>query len=294
MSGDPRTQRLAIQFACQWLHVRNFDQNDDKNEKLYPEFAKLRGEMYEEIVRFFEDMFRNDGSILGLLNANHTFLNEALAKHYDIGGVSGPAWRRVEGVREKGRGGVLGMATVLASQSGASRTSPILRGNWVFETLLDERLPRPPSDVPDLPDEVPSGLTARQLIEKHSSVAACAKCHARIDPYGFALEQYDAIGRLRSQVVDTKTKLPSGKEIEGIQGLRDYLLKDRRDDVVRQFCRKLLGYSLGREIQLSDEPLIDTMVAKLAGNDYRFSVAVEMIVSSRQFREIRGKQSTGD
>jgi hypothetical protein len=294
MSDDPRTQRLAIQFACQWLHVRNFDQNDDKNEKLYPEFAKLRGEMYEEIVRFFEDMFRNDGSILGLLNANHTFLNEALAKHYDIGGVSGPAWRRVEGVREKGRGGVLGMATVLASQSGASRTSPILRGNWVFETLLDERLPRPPSDVPDLPDEVPSGLTARQLIEKHSSVAACAKCHARIDPYGFALEQYDAIGRLRSQVVDTKTKLPSGKEIEGIQGLRDYLLKDRRDDVVRQFCRKLLGYSLGREIQLSDEPLIDTMVAKLAGNDYRFSVAVEMIVSSRQFREIRGKQSTGD
>ena len=294
MSDDPRTQRLAIQFACQWLHVRNFDQNDDKNEKLYPEFAKLRGEMYEEIVRFFEDMFRNDGSILGLLNANHTFLNEALAKHYDIGGVSGPAWRRVEGVREKGRGGVLGMATVLASQSGASRTSPILRGNWVFETLLDERLPRPPSDVPDLPDEVPSGLTARQLIEKHSSVAACAKCHARIDPYGFALEQYDAIGRLRSQVVDTKTKLPSGKEIEGIQGLRDYLLKDRRDDVVRQFCRKLLGYSLGREIQLSDEPLIDTMVAKLAGNNYRFSVAVEMIVSSRQFREIRGKQSTGD
>jgi hypothetical protein len=182
----------------------------------------------------------------------------------------------------------------LASQSGASRTSPILRGNWVFETLLGERLPRPPANVPDLPDEVPGGLTARQLIEKHSSVAACAKCHVRIDPYGFALEQYDAIGRLRSQAVDTKTKLPSGKEIEGIQGLRDYLAKDRRDDVLRQFCRKLLGYSLGREIQLSDEPLIDTMMAKLAENDYRFSVAVEMIVSSRQFREIRGRQDTED
>jgi hypothetical protein len=289
MLDDPRTRRLAIQFACQWLHVRGFDQNDDKNERLYPEFAKLRGEMYEETVRFFEDMFRNDGSILSLLDADHTFLNEALAKHYGIGGVSGPAWRRVDGVREKGRGGVLGMATVLASQSGASRTSPILRGNWVFETLLGERLPRPPASVPDLPDEVPSGLTARQLIEKHSSVAACAKCHARIDPYGFALEQYDAIGRLRSQAVDTKTKLPSGKEIEGIQGLRDYLLKDRRDDVVRQFCRKLLGYCLGREIQLSDEPLIEKVMAKLANNDYRFSVAVEMIVTSRQFREIRGR-----
>ncbi|MEC9249845.1 MAG: DUF1592 domain-containing protein, partial [Pseudomonadota bacterium] len=294
MLDDPRARRLAIQFACQWLHVRDFDQNDDKNEKLYPEFRKLRGEMYEETVRFFEDMFRNDGSILDLLDADHTFLNEALAKHYSIGGVSGPAWRRVEGVRGKGRGGVLGMATVLASQSGASRTSPILRGNWVFETLLDERLPRPPPDVPDLPDEVPGGLTARQLIEKHSSVPACAKCHARIDPYGFALEQYDAIGRLRPQAVDTKTRLPSGREIEGIQGLRNYLLKDRRDDVVRQFCRKLLGYSLGRETQLSDEPLLDTMLAELAGKNYRFSVAVEMIVSSPQFRKIRGRQSAED
>ena len=294
MLDDPRARRLAIQFACQWLHVRDFDQNDDKNEKLYPGFRKLRGEMYEEAVRFFEDMFRRDGSILDLIDADHTFLNEALAKHYGIGGVSGPEWRRVEGVREKGRGGVLGLAAVLASQSGASRTSPILRGNWVFETLLDERLPRPPPGVPDLPDEVPSGLTARQLIEKHSSVPACAKCHARIDPYGFALEQYDAIGRLRPQAVDTRTRLPSGKEIEGIQGLRDYLLEDRRDDVVRQFCRKLLGYSLGRETQLSDEPLMDTMLAELAGKDYRFSAAVEMIVSSPQFRKIRGKQSTED
>ena len=95
MLDDPRTRRLAIQFACQWLHVRNFDQNDDKNEKLYPEFATLRGEMYEETVQFFEDMFRNDGSILALLDADYTFLNEALAKHYGIGGVTGPAWRRV-------------------------------------------------------------------------------------------------------------------------------------------------------------------------------------------------------
>ena len=287
MLDDPRTRRLAIQFACQWLHVRDFDRNDDKNEKLYPEFAKLRKDMYEETVQFFEDMFRNDGSIVALLDADHTFLNEALAKHYGIGGVGGSQWRRVDGVREKGRGGVLGMATFLASQSGASRTSPILRGNWVFETLLGERLPRPPANVPDLPDEVPGGLTARQLIEKHSSVPACAKCHARIDPYGFALEQYDAIGRRRSQAVDTRTKLPDGREIEGLQGLRDYLAKDRRDDVVRQFCRKLLGYSLGREIQLSDELLIDTMMAKLASHDYRFRVAVETIVSSRQFRNIR-------
>ncbi len=160
MLQDPRTRRLAIQFACQWLHIRDFDQNDEKNEKLYPQFATLRGEMYEESVRFFEDMFRHDGSVLDLLDADHTFLNESLARHYGIDGVAGTEWRKVNGMRAKGRGGVLGMATVLASLSGASRTSPILRGNWVSETLLGERLPRPPANVPQLPDAVPNGLTA--------------------------------------------------------------------------------------------------------------------------------------
>jgi RNAse (barnase) inhibitor barstar len=288
---DPRTRRLAIQFACQWLHVRNFDQDVEKNEKLFPEFAELRDDMYEETVRFFEDMFRKDGSILSLLDADHTFVNEALAKHYGIDGVSGSQWRRVDGVRAHGRGGILAMATVLASQSGASRTSPILRGNWVYETLLGERLPRPPAGVPVLPDEPPpQGLTDRQLIEQHSSVEACAKCHRKIDPYGFALEQYDTIGRLRPAAVDTATKLVEGQTIDGLDGLRGYLLNERRDDIVRQFCRKLLGYALGREIQLSDRPLLDTMMSDLEKNDYRFSVAVESIVLSDQFRKLRGTE----
>lgn len=245
--------------------------------------------MYEETVRFFEDMFRNDGSILSMLDADHTFLNEALAKHYGIDSRA-TEWQRVDGVRSHGRGGILAMATVLASQSGASRTSPILRGNWVYETLLGERLPRPPAGVPILPDEPPQGLTARQLIEQHSSVEACARCHLKIDPYGFALEQYDAIGRLRPTAVDTTTTLLDGQTIEGIDGLRNYLLNDRRDDIVRHFCRKLLGYSLGREVQLSDKPLLDTMVSDLEKNDYRFSVAVEAVVLSDQFRKIRGTE----
>lgn len=288
MLKDPRTRRLAIQFACQWLHLRNFDQDDNKNEKLYPEFAALRGDMYQETVRFFEDMFRSNGPILEMLDADHTFLNEALAKHYGIGGVEGPQWRRVESVRSHARGGILGMASLLASQSGASRTSPILRGNWVYETLLGERLPRPPANVPQLPDNVPQGLTARQLIEKHSSTAACAKCHVKIDPFGFALEQYDAIGRLRTAGVDTRTTLEDGTEIDGINGLREYLSNRRRNDVVRQFCRKLLGFALGREVQLSDEPFLDRMMERLGDNDYRFSIAVEEIVLSDQFRKIRG------
>ena len=289
MLGDAKTRRMAIHFACQWLHLRDFDQNDDKNEKLYPEFAALRGDMYEETVRFFEDMFRNNGSILDLLNADHTFLNEPLAKHYGIAGVSGSEWQRVTGMRSQQRGGVLAMATVLASQSGASRTSPILRGNWVSETLLGERLPRPPANVPQLPESVPTGLTARQLIEQHSSNPACAKCHARIDPYGFALEQYDAVGRVRAAEADTTTTLFEGKSIDGMDGLREYLATERRDDVVRNFCRKLLGYALGREVQLSDEPLLDDMLKNLNSHDYRFHVAVESIVLSKQFREIRGQ-----
>ena len=291
MLKDSRTRRLAIQFACQWLHLRGFDQDDNKNEKLYPEFAAIRGDMYEETVRFFEDMFRSNGSILDVLSSDHTFLNESLAKHYGIDGVDGPQWRRVDSVRNHGRGGVLGMASLLASQSGASRTSPILRGNWVYETLLGERLPRPPANVPQLPDDVPEGLTARQLIEKHSSVAACAKCHVKIDPFGFALEQYDAIGRLRAASVDTRTKLEDGTEIDGIEGLREYLLTKRRNDVVRQFCRKLLGFALGREVQLSDEPLLDRMVKRLSENQFRFHIAVEEIVLSDQFRKIRGASS---
>jgi hypothetical protein len=287
MLRDDRSRRLAVQFACQWLHLRNFDQNDDKNEQLYPEFREMRGAMYEETVRFFQEMIRNNGSILDLLAADHTYLNESLASHYGIPDVQGAEWRRVDGVAAQGRGGILGMATVLASQSGASRTSPILRGNWVSETLLGERLPRPPADVPQLPESVPTGLTARELIEQHSSAPACAKCHARIDPYGFALEQFDAIGRKRPQVVDTKTTLFGGQKIEGLAGLKNYLVTTRRDDVVRQFCRKLLGFSLGRELQLSDEPLIAKMQTELAANDYKFWVAIEQIVLSRQFRSIR-------
>jgi hypothetical protein len=291
MLKDSKSRRLAVEFACQWLHVRDFDQNDDKNETLYPEFANLKDDMHEETVRFFADMIQNDGQVLDILNADHTFLNEALAKHYGVPGLEGSDWQRVENIKAKGRGGVLGMATVLASQSGASRTSPILRGNWVYETLLGEKLPRPPANVPVLPDDVPQGLTERQLIERHSSDPACAKCHVKIDPYGFSLEQFDAIGRLRSQKMDTKTTLPNGQTIEGLSGLREYLLQERQDDVVRQFCRKLLGFALGRELQLSDEPLLAETEAKQTANGFRFHALVETIVVSPQFQTIRGRQS---
>ncbi|MFN0170408.1 MAG: DUF1592 domain-containing protein [Bryobacteraceae bacterium] len=296
MLADPRLRRLATEFACQWLHIQDFDSLGEKSEKHFPEFADLRGDMYEEAIRFFTDLFQRDGSLMNLLDADHTFVNERLARFYGIQGVEGTAWRRVDGLRQQGRGGILGLAATLAKQSGASRTSPILRGNWFSEVLLGEKLPRPPKEVPQLPSDetATDGLTVRQLVARHTSDPRCATCHQRIDPFGFSLEGFDAIGRRRDRdlagrPVDSATKLPDGREIDGLAGLRDYLMGTRRDAFLRQFCRKLLGYALGREIQLSDEPLLGEIRQRLAANGYRFSVAIETIVRSRQFREIRGR-----
>lgn len=298
MRTDARSRRLAIEFACQWMHIRDFDQFDEKSEQHFPEFADLRALMYEESIQFFQDLIQRDGSILEIIDADHTFLNEPLAKHYGIPGVTGEQWRRVDGVRKYARGGILGQATVLSMQAGASRTSPILRGNWISETLLGERLPRPPKNVPILPESAPEGLTERQLTEMHTKVAECAKCHARIDPYGFALENFDAIGRYREKdtqgsTIVTDAVLVDGTELDGYRDLRQYLAGDRRAAFVRQFCRKLLGYSLGRSVRLSDEPLLATMEQNLAQHDYRISAALETIVLSRQFREIRDRQFAG-
>src|SRR5207253_11287895 len=137
----------------------------------------------EESILFFQDLFQGDRAVTQVLDADHTFLNEALARHYGIPGVVGPQWRRVEGVRQYGRGGILGLASVQAKQSGASRTSPVLRGNWVVETLLGEKLPKPPPNVPVLPEEeTKTELSVRQLTEKHTRAAECSVCHVRIDP----------------------------------------------------------------------------------------------------------------
>ncbi len=286
MLKDAKIRRLATEFGCQWLHVRDVETLEEKSERHFPTFASLRGDMQEEVVRFFVDLSQENCSVLSLLDADHTFVNAALAGHYALD--SKPAdWARVEGWRSQGRGGILGFAATLAKQSGASRTSPILRGNWLAEVVLGDRLPRPPKDVPILPDEAPADLTERQLIERHSSDAKCAGCHQRIDPFGFALEGFDAIGRVRK--ADTQAVLPDGTSFTGLEGLRAYLLTTRLDDFLRQFCRKLLGYSLGRSVQLSDQPLIETMLKELQANDHRIGTAVELIVRSPQFRQVRGR-----
>ena len=298
---DAKARRLATEFACHWLQIDGFERLDEKSDRHFPTFVGLRTAMAEESIQFFTDLFQRNGSVLDILSADYTFLNEPLAKHYGIPGVTGPEWRRVDGVKKYSRGGVLAQATTLAKQSGASRTSPILRGNWISEVILGERLPKPPKGVPPLPDDeaATQGLTVRQLVEKHTSDPKCSVCHVRIDPYGFSLEAFDAIGRHRDKdlgdrPVETRVKAMDGTEFNGFEGLRNYLLTKRRDAFLRQFCRKLLGYALGRAVQLSDEPLLTEMQTRLAASDYKMDVAVETIIGSRQFREIRGMETAFD
>jgi hypothetical protein len=298
MLKDPKIRGLATEFATQWLHVRNLRQNREKNEKLFPTFDDgLREALFEETVLLFTDFFQNGRPARDLLDADYTWLNERLAAHYGIPGVQGARWRRVDGVKKQGRGGVLALGSVLTQESGASRTSPVLRGNWLVETLLGEKLPKPPANVPRLPeDENAAEGTVREMVARHTRVPECAICHVRIDPFGFAMEKYDPIGRFRSKdlagrPVDVSVELKDGTRFEGLEGLRAWLLEKRRRDVERTFSQKLLGYALGRAVTLSDQPLVDEMVAGLE-REGPLSGALRAVAGSRQFLNHRALDAT--
>lgn len=298
----PNIERLSTEFATAWLHLYDFASLDEKSPRHFPEFPALRESMLEETKRFFTALFRENRPVLDLINADYSFLNEDLARFYAIPDAlwtqsrdTGDGWRLVIGLQPYSRGGLLGQAAVLSRQSGASRTSPILRGNWIAEVLLGDKLPPPPKNVPQLPaDEASETLTMRELTEKHSTDPSCYGCHRLIDPYGYTLESFDAIGRHRSHdlaghpILDS-AKVVDGTQVDGFHGLRQYLLQTKGDTIVRQFCKKLLGYALGRRVLLSDSPLIDEMVEQLKANEYRVGSAVDTLVLSPQFLEIRGR-----
>ena len=298
MVKDPRIRGLCVEFAAQWLHVKDFRQNREKNEKLFPAFDdKLRDALFEETVLFFRELLQSGRPSHELIDADFAMLNELLAGHYGIPGVKGPAFRRVDGVRARGRGGMLALGSVLAQESGASRTSPVLRGNWLVETLLGEKLPKPPANVPRLPEAESDGeKTVREMVARHTSVPECQACHVRIDPFGFAMEKYDPIGRFREKdlagrAVDVRVRLKDGTEFEGLEGLRAWLLGSKKKDIERTFCRKLLGYALGRSVTLSDQPLVEEMIDSLE-KGAPLSGALVQVATSRQFRFHRGLEST--
>jgi hypothetical protein len=291
MLKDPRARGMAEEFGARWLGVRDFVANHGRSPKDFPEFTPaVRDALAEEPVRFFEDLLVNDRPVLDLVAGDAIVVNDVLATHYGLPGVTGPQWRRVEKVAAHGRGGLLGLGAVLAKQSAAARTSPIKRGAWVAG-MLGERLPNPPADVPPLPETPPAGLSVREITEFHTRDARCSGCHSRIDPYGIALEQFDALGRLRPagelKPGETRATLRDGTVVDDATGgLRAYLAGPRRDDILRSLARKLTGYALGRAALPSDRVLIDTLTTTMAAGG-RWSDALLVIVQSEQFRSIR-------
>lgn len=289
MIADERSIALGTQFAGQWLSFSEFDTFSGPDAERFPEFTdELRKAMYNEAIYFVMDLIREDKSILLGINADYTFLNERLAKHYGINGVEGEEMRLVQ-VPTDQRGGLIGMAAFHTKFAAPLRTSPVHRGIWVYEKLLNTHAPPPPPDVPLLSDEPVNeeGMTIKEQLEMHRNKPACFSCHDRFDSLGIALENFDPIGRWRTenyagQPVDSLGEFADGVKIEGFPGLRDYLM-ERSDKFVEGFCSKMLAYFLGRSLALTDRPLIAEMVDAMKENGYRPSIALSMIVTSPQF-----------
>jgi Protein of unknown function (DUF1592)/Protein of unknown function (DUF1588)/Protein of unknown function (DUF1587)/Protein of unknown function (DUF1585)/Protein of unknown function (DUF1595)/Planctomycete cytochrome C len=300
MLKDAKARGLATEFAGNWLDVRRFEEHNGVDRGRYPQFdSELRSAMFEEPMRFFLDVVREDRSVLDFLYADHTFVNHPLAKQYGMPIPDGTGWVRVDHAAEFGRGGLLPMAVFLTKNAPGLRTSPVKRGYWVVRQLLGERIPAPPAEVPELPaDEAKLDLPLRDVLAKHRAHPACARCHDRFDAVGLAFEGFGPIGDRRSKdlagkPVDTTAAFPGGQEGIGLAGLRAYIRDHRQNEFVDTLARKLLAYALGRSLYPGDDPLVETMTAALTKNGFRFGVLVDTIVTSPQFRARRGTDDAG-
>jgi len=289
MLRDPRAGALGEQFAMQWLGLSQFGELTRPDAERFPEFDDaLAADMRNEVVLVFNHIIQEDRSLLELLDNDYTFANARLANLYDMDGVEGEEMQRVE-LAMDARGGLLGMAGVLTATSHPLRTSPVLRGQWVLEQILGERVPPPPPDAGALPeDDVhPEGLSLREQLEAHRRNPDCASCHESMDPIGFGLENFDPIGRWRDeqagQPIDSEGILPSGEVFNGPAELKRILLA-RKDDFARNFTRKLIGYALARPLTRYDDCVINDSLAALQTNDYRPSHLIEAAVLSYPFR----------
>jgi len=288
MLADERSRALVDNFASQWLHLPNLD-SITPDMRLFPDFDdNLRQSFREETELFVDSILREDRSVLDLLRANYTFLNERLAKHYGIPNVYGSRFRRVTLDADSWRGGLLRQGSVLTVTSYATRTSPVLRGKWVLDNILGIPPPPPPPNVPALKDNTVDGsLSGRRRLAEHRSNAICAACHNLIDPVGLSLEKYDAVGRRRSvedgAAVDASGALPDGTRFSDVSGLEGALLK-RPELFVDTFTEKLMTYALGRGVEFYDAPAIRTIVREAGTTDFRLSSVILGVVKSQPFQ----------
>jgi len=291
MLADPKARRMATEFFGQWLGFYQFDKFKGVDTSRFPEFTpEVKSSMYDEAVSFFEYVVRKDRPVGELLTADYDFLNAPLAKYYGIPREikSKNELELVKGANGFHRGGLLRLGAILTATSAPLRTSPVRRGDWVLRRILGTAVPPPPADAGSIPadDKLFGGLSVRERLQVHKRNATCATCHTRIDPLGFPLEHYDSTGRWRDKYSDGKAiddygELTDKTRIDGVTGLLEYLESRQAEQVQRTLARKLVGYALGRTIQLSDQPLIDSLAS--AGSKSGMSVLVGQIVTSKQF-----------
>ncbi|MDX2031904.1 MAG: DUF1592 domain-containing protein [Blastocatellia bacterium] len=288
MLADPKSQALVENFGGQWLELRKLESVKPDRDR-FPEFDDyFRLSIRRETELFLENIVRHDGSILDLIDGNYSFLNERLARFYQIPGVTGPEFRKVAFAPGAERGGLLTQASILTVSSYATRTSPVLRGKWIMENMLNTPPPAPPPDVPTL-DEGKVGSTAslRQQLEEHRKNPTCASCHSRMDPLGFGLEKFNAIGAWRTLdgkfPIDDSGILPDGRAFQGPGELKK-IIRAERDAFTRGLTDKLLTYALGRGLERYDKPTVKKIADNVAARNYRFSSLVQEIVNSMPFQ----------
>jgi hypothetical protein len=289
MLADPRARESLVEnFFAEWLQTRNVRLLNPESTK-FPWFDdNLRFAFEKEIELFLDAQLKEDHSVVDLLTSNETFLNEQLARHYGIPGVYGSHFRRVTLTGEN-RLGLLGKAAVLAVTSYSTRTSPTIRGKWLLGNILAAPVPAPPPNVPALEASGQEGkvLSVREMLEAHRANPVCASCHARMDPLGFSLENFDAIGQWRAteagKAIDASGVLPDGTKVDGPVALRRALVA-QKEQFVRAVTAKLLTYTLGRGIEYYDGPAIRGIVRSAAAGDYRWSAVVLGIVKSAPFQ----------
>ena len=295
MLADPRSEALTTNFAGQWLYLRNLAAVSP-DPRSFPDFDdNLRQAFRRETELFFESIVNENRSVLDLLTANYTFLNERLAKHYGIPHVYGSHFRRVTLDDNSVRAGLLGQGSILTVTSYATRTSPVLRGKWVLENILGAPPPPPPPNVPPLQEGSPGGkvLSMRERMVQHRANPVCASCHQLMDPVGLSTENFDAVGRWRTRdeggtPIDASGGLPDGSTFEGVAGLRQALL-NRPELFVRTMTEKLLTYALGRGLEYFDAPTARTIMREARSSDYRFSSLIQGIVNSAPFQMRRSQ-----
>jgi hypothetical protein len=295
MLKDPRSLALVENFAGQWLQLRNLKEFKPDPD-LFPSFDdKLRSAMLKETELFFENIIREDRGILDFIDADYTFVNERLAKHYGLSDVNGEEFRRVS-LTSTPRGGILTQAAVLSVTSNPTRTSPVKRGKWILENILGTPPPPPPPGVEELKNDKQAVLSGslRQRMEQHRANPNCATCHQRMDPLGFGFENFDAIGAWRTQegkfAIDPAGALPNGQSFAGPTELRA-ILKTRQEAFARCLAEKMLTYALGRGVERYDRCTLDNIVKSAGKDHYKFSRLVIDIVKSDPFQKRRGMRS---